>query len=48
MNIKSYGGVLIHQVGAVALTDRHSVLSLGCFLLFNLKKTMLYQSRYEQ
>lgn len=48
MNIKSYGCVLIHQVGAMTLTDCHSVLSLGHFLLFNLKKTVLYQSRYEQ
>lgn len=44
MNVKSYGCVLIHQVGTVALTDCHSVLSLGRFLLFNLKKTVLYQS----
>ena len=48
MNIKSYGCILIHQVGAVALTDRHLVLSLGRFFLFNLKKTVLYQSQYEQ
>lgn len=34
-----YGGVLVHQVGAVALTDGLAVLPVGGFLLFNLEKS---------
>ena len=35
---QTYGCILIHQVSAVALTDRGSVFSVGFFLLLNLEK----------